>query len=223
MAALEEKQLFDVAVSQCLHVVSTSSDNAAQASSDSPDKPRQCLDVVSSPSDNAAESSGDSTNQPDKPVRCVLANVRDKFKIVFDQIVADLSDRSLINVAVTEREMFNVLQSVLEKRRLTRMFLTPRQDKKLTQTLPIYSQHEQLSKATSHLERVGPICFTGCCSPSLTVDEGSLRRIRRYKTILRLGDRVHCTARLIYSSSLTVGSYYRLNVIKSRTCKEHPL
>ena len=219
MAAPEEKQLFDVAVSQCLHVVSTSSDNAAQASSDSPDKPRQCLDVVSTPSDNAAESSGDSTNQPDKPVRCILANVRDKFKIIFDQIVADLSDRSLINVAMTEREMYYVLQPVLERKRLTRVFLTPRQGKKLTQTLPIYSQHEQFRKATSHLEREGQICFTGCCSPSLTMDEKSLGLIQRYRSTLRLGDRVKCIVKLqdSYVDCL------HLKVVKSTTCKEHPL
>ena len=219
MAAPEEKQLYDVAPSQCLHVDSTSSDNAAQASSDSPDQPSQCLDVVCTPSDNAAESSGDSTNQPDKHVRCILAKVRDKFKINFDQIVADLSDKSLLNAAVTEREMYNVLQPVLERRRLTRMFLTPRQDKKLTQTLPIYSQHEQLSKATSHLERVGPICFTGCCSPSLTMDKKSLGLIQRYRSTLRLGDRVKCIVKLqdSYVDCL------HLKVVKSTTCKEHPL
>ena len=101
--------------------------------------------------------------------------------------------------------------------------MTPRQDKTIIQTLTIYSHREQLDKAMYHLARDRPICFTGCCTPSLTVDEGSLRLIRRYKTISRLGDMVHCTVRLIFSSNLTVGSYWHLKVIKSRTCRQHPL
>ena len=46
MTTPEEKQLYDVASSQCLDGVPTSSDNVAEPSIDSPVQPNQCLDVV---------------------------------------------------------------------------------------------------------------------------------------------------------------------------------
>ena len=198
MAEFEEKECCDTRLSQCVAVGSTSSDNNVKASTDSPE-----------------------SDEGDKPV-CILAVSRDKFVIVFDKIVSELTDKSFLNLALTERKMFEDLQPAMRKRQ-TRMWMTPRQDKTFIQKLTIYSHDEQFYKAMHHIKGGRPICFTGCCSPSLTVDEESLGLIRRYKSILRLGDRVHCTARLIFSSSLTVGSYYRLKVIKSRTCKEHPL
>ena len=199
MAEFEEKECCDTKLSQCVGVRSTSSDNNVKASSDSPNN-----------------------DEGEKPV-CILAVSRDKFGIVFDKIVSELSDKSFLNLALTERKMFEDLQPAMRKRQ-TRMWMTPRQDKTCIQTLTIYSHGDQLDKAMNHLiyqER--PICFTGCCSPSLTMDEDSLRLIQRYKTISRLADRVHCTVRAIYSSYFTVGSCLHLKVIKSRTCKEHPL
>ena len=197
MAEFEEKECCDTKRSQCVAVVSTSSETNVKASSDySPH-----------------------IDQEEKAV-CILAESRDRFGIVFDTIVSELSDRSFLNLALTERKMFENLQHTLRKRQ-TRMFMTPRQDKTFIQTLTISSHREQFYKAMYHLARGGPICFTGCCTPSLTVDEESLRLIRRYKTILRLGDRVNCTVRLLYSFNLTVGS--NLQVVKSKTCKEHPL
>ena len=201
MAEFEEKECCDTKLSRCVGVVSTSSDNNVKASSDSPDN-----------------------DEGEKPV-CILAVSRDKFGIVFDKIVSELSDKSFLNLALTERKMFEDLQPAMRKRH-ARMWMTPRKDKTFIQTLtiyPFYIHDEQFYKAKQHIERGRPICFTGCCSPSLTMDEELLRLIRRCKTILRLGDMVHCTARLIFSSSLTVGSYWHLKVIKSRTCKEHPL
>ena len=198
MAEFEDKECCYTRLSQCVAVVSTSSDNNIKASSDSPGR-----------------------DQEEKPV-CTLAVFRDRFGIVLDKIVRELSDRSFLNLVLTERKMFEDLQPALRKRQ-TRMFMTPRQDTTFRQALTIYSHPEQFNKATSHLMRGEPICFTGCCSPSLTVDEASLRLIRRYKTILRLGDRVNCTVRLLYSSNFPPAWHLHLQVVKSKTCKEHPL
>ena len=197
MAEFEEKECSDTKLSQCVGVVSTSSDNNVKASSDSANN-----------------------DEEEKPV-CILAVCRDKFGIVFDKIVSELSDKSFLNLALTERKMFEDLQPAMRKRQ-TRMWMTPRQEETFIQRLTIYSHCDEFDKAMSHIYLGKPICFTGCCSPSLTMDEESLGLNRRYKTILRLGDRVHCTVQL-YSSSFTVVSYWHLKVIKSRTCKEHPL
>ena len=196
MAEFEEKECCDTKRSQCFAVVSTSSETNVKASSDSPHN-----------------------DQEEKPV-CILAECRDRFGIVFDIIVSELSDRSFLNLALTERKMYENLQHALRKRQ-TRMFMTPRQGKMFIQTLTISSHREQFYKAMYHLARGGPICFTGCCTPSLTVDEELLRLIRRYKTILRLGDRVNCTVQLLYSSNFAADLH--LQVVKSKTCKEHPL
>ena len=158
MAEFEEKECCDTKLSQCVAVVSTSSDNNVKASSDPQVK-----------------------DQEDKP-ECVLTVFRDRFGIVFDTIVRELSDRSFLNIALTERKMFEDLRPALRKRP-TRMLMTPRQDTMFRHALPIYGHHEQYDKAIIHLRFVGPICFTDCCSPSLTVHEESLRRIRRFKTI----------------------------------------
>ena len=151
---------------------------------------------------------------------CILAVCRDRFGIVLDKIVRELSDRSFLDLALTERKMFEDLQPALRKRQ-TRMLMTPRRDTTFRQALTIYSHPEQFNRATSHLVRGEPICFTGCCSPSLTVDKESVRLIQRYKTILRLGDRVNCTVQLLYSSNFAAALH--LQVVKSKTCKEHPL
>ena len=198
MAEFEEKECCDTKLSQCVAVVSTSCDNNVKASSDSQVK-----------------------DQEDKP-ECILAEFRDRFGIVFDTIVRELSDRSFLNIALTERKMFEDLQPALRKRQ-TRMLMTPRQDTTFRQTLPIYGHREQYDKAIIHLRFVGPICFTGCCSPSLTVDEESLRRIRRYKHCLRLGDSVRCTVQLLDISVPRNVCHLHLKVVKSQTCEEHPL
>ena len=153
---------------------------------------------------------------------CILAVFRDRIGIVFDTIVRELSDRSFLNLALTERQMFEDLQPALRKRH-TRMLMTPRQHTTFRQTFPLCSHIEQFDKAIVHLRFVGPICFTGCCSPSLTVDEGSLRRIRRYKTILRLEDSVRFIVQLLGVSLLRNVCHIRLKVVKSESCKEHPL
>ena len=200
MAEFEKKECCDTRLSQCVAVVSTSSDKNVNPSSDSQVK-----------------------DQEEKP-ECILAVSRDRFWIVFDKIVRELSDRSVLNLALTEHKMFEDLEPAMRKRQ-TRLWLTPRQDKTFIQTLtiyPFYIHDEQFYEAKYHIERGRPICFTGCCSPSFTMDEESLRLIRRCKTILRLGDMVHCTVRLIFSSYIRV-SFWQLKVIKSRTCKKHPL
>eukprot|EP00117_Sycon_ciliatum_P025095 scpid105250/ scgid20905/ len=100
MAEFEDKECCDTRLSQCVAVVSTSSETNVKASSDSPHN-----------------------DQEEKPV-CILAECRDRFGIVLDKIVRELSDRSFLNLALTERQMFEDLQPALRKRK-TRMFMTP--------------------------------------------------------------------------------------------------
>ena len=198
MAEFEDKECCDTRLSHCVAVVSTSSENNVKESSDPQVK-----------------------DQEENPV-CILSVFRERFGIVFDTIVRELSDRSVLNLALTERQMFEDLQPALRKRH-TRMLMTPRQDTTFMQTLPIYSNCEQLKKTMAHLMHVRSICFTGCCSPSLTVDEGSLRLIRRYKTILRLGDSVKCSIEVLDTHADRFVAQLPLQVVKSETCKEHPL
>ena len=103
MAEFEEKECRVTSLSQCVGALSTSSNNNVKASSDSPDN-----------------------DEEEKPV-CILAVSRDKFGIVFDKIVSELSDESFLNLALTERKMLEDLQPAMRKRQ-TRMWMTPRQD-----------------------------------------------------------------------------------------------
>ena len=133
--------------------------------------------------------------------------------MVFDKIASELSGGSVLNLALAERKMFEDLQPAMRKR----MFMTPKQDTTFMQSLPIYSHCEQFNNATSHLVCEGPICFTGCCSPSLTVVEESLGLIRRYKTSLGLGDSVKCIVRFLDPSTATPVGRLALKVVKSKT------
>ena len=184
-------------------------------------QPSQSFATVSISSEIDTEGSYDSheKDQEESENTSILAIFRDNIWIVFDEIMNELSSRSVLNLALTESTMYVALLPVLEKRKAKwwTFLRTPRQYPRTQKLLSIVGRNETLKAAMSYMSEEKAICFTGCCTPPLTDDRHCQYLLQRYRKKLRLGDRLIC--HFIGLIHVVVN----LQVIESKTCKEHPL
>ena len=190
MSAPAEIQYYDIEVGLCLDVVSTSSANNAQVYNDSPDE-----------------------EQPEN----ILSLFRSRLPILLDLIVSTLSNKGVLNLALTECGMYTALLPVLEKRRADfwTFLRTPRNNPGTDLVRGIAGRDKPLEAALSYMSEMGVICVTGCCTPPLTEGGNCQRLLRRHKKTLRLGEKV-----VIYFRGPMI---VYLQVVESKTCKQHPV
>ena len=181
----------------------------------------QSFDAVSISSENNIEDSYDS-HEEDQEEPSILATFRDIW-IVFDQIISELSSRSVLNLAITDSRMYVALSPVLEKRKAAfwTLLRTPRQHPQSDTLRAVLLSERTQAEHVSSLRKWSTICVSGCCSPftHYIVFQNQLRRLQK---TLRLGDFVYFIFQLDQASYLK-HAVIILQAFESVICQGHPL
>ena len=182
----------------------------------------QSFDAVSISSENDIEDSYDS-HEEDQEEPSILATFRDIW-IVFDQIISELSSRSVLNLAITDSRMYIALSPVLEKRKAVfwTLLRTPRQHPQCKTLRAVLLSNRTQAEHVSSLRKWSTICVSGCCSPftHFIVFQNQLRRLQK---TLRLGDFVYFIFLLDKASYFKRYAVVILQAIESVICQGHPL